>query len=58
MRRFDLKANFAMICGHRFPLAKMRNARLALPIRPDRRRPQHTIETAVLDYIMSGAIQL
>jgi hypothetical protein len=26
-----------------------------LPIRPDSRRPQHTIETDVPDYIVSGA---
>jgi hypothetical protein len=53
-----LKADYAVICAHRSPLCKNCNARLALPIRPDSRRPQHTIKTAVLDYIVSGAIQV
>ena len=36
----------------------MRNARLALPIRPDSRRPHDTIGTPVLDHIVTAAVQL
>ena len=42
VRRFDLN-DYAVICAHRSPLAKMRDARLALPIRPDSRRPHDTL---------------
>ena len=36
----------------------MRDARLALPIRPDSRRLHDTIGTAVLDRIVTTAVQL
>ena len=36
----------------------MRNVRLALPIRPDSRRPHDTIGTAVLDHIVTAAVRL